>query len=711
MRPPGFRCEGSAERLSISLFSACLWLAFGAGSAGADQPDPTAPAPPTPPARSVGQVTATATRAERDVLDVAGNVTVLDREAIERSGANTVAELLSREPGIFVTNTTTSPEGYTVEARGFNDGGGNGSSTLVLVDGRRINEPETSSPDWSWLRLDDVERIEIVRGPASAVWGDNAVGGVINIITRKGAQGTQAEVIGRAGSWDALHGSGFLAAREGPIEVSLYGDGGHTDDYRHRSDFDDHRVEGSLYGTLGERARVGLSAGYASDHSDRPGALSFEEIDEFGRRSAAPFAEDDAQQRRRFHVDGLGQWTPLEDLHLEILPFFAERTDHATVTFPASDFFGRSQSIDDRHTQSVGINAQIRFDRPVFGMASRLTAGADWLHEEIDVDTDFRDLDAGVSLFSGSTRSKRRVVGGYLQEELNLTPDLLLSAGLRYDDAELSGRDLTPGSEPFDVDNAIWSPRVSLTYRVIEPLAAYASYAYGFRLPNIDEAFGLFGFTPELDPQRSHAYELGAKLRTRCVTANLALYWMNVEDQILFDHEIGVVFPDPFNVNVDRVQHRGIELGIVIDPLPWLELHGNYTLDDVQIGHDRLTGLDGKRLPITPLHRGNAGILFRLPYEVELGAEARVVGSRYRANDLRNEFEKLPAFAVYDLGAAWRPLIGEHLELGFQFWVRNLFDRKYTEVGGERTFQRGAFGFYPSPTRSFEGSLAITVRR
>ena len=430
-----------------------------------------------------------------------------------------------------------------------------------------------------------------------------------------------------------------------------------------------------------------------------------------GRRSAAPFAEGDEQQRRRYHVDGLAEWTPLDDLHLQLLPFIAERTDHAVLTLPASEFSGRSQSIDDRHTQSVGINAQIRFDRPLLGMPSRLTVGADWVNDEIDVDTEFRDIDAGVSLFSGSTRSRRRVVGGYLQEELSLTRDLLVTAGLRYDDAQLRGRDRLSSAEPFDVDDEIWSPKASVTYRVVEPVAVYASYAYGFRLPNIDEAFGLFGFTPALDPQRSHAYEVGAKLRTRRVAANLALYWMNVENQILFDHEIGVAFPNPFNVNIDRVRHRGLELGLAIDPLPWLELHGSYTLDDVQIRHDRVTGLDGKRLPITPLHRGSAGLLLRLPYRTELGAEVRVVGSRYRANDLRNEFEKLPAFAVYDLGAAWRPRIGEHLELGFQLWVRNLFDREYTEFGGERTFSRGDFGFFPSPTRSFEGSLAITVRR
>ena len=93
-------------------------------------------------------------------------------------------ELLRREAGIFVTNTTTNREGYTVEARGFNNGGGNGSSTLVLIDGRRVNEPARATPTGRFVPLDNVESIEIVRGPASALYGDNAVGGVIQIITR-----------------------------------------------------------------------------------------------------------------------------------------------------------------------------------------------------------------------------------------------------------------------------------------------------------------------------------------------------------------------------------------------------------------------------------------------------------------------------------------------------------------------------------------------
>ncbi len=126
----------------------------------------------------VEEVNITAARSERSVHEVPGNVTVIDRETIDRSGARNVPELLRREAGIFVTNTTTNREGYTAEARGFNNGGGNGGRTLVLIDGRRVNEPDGGLPDWAFMPLDNVERIEVVRGPVNALYGDNAIAGV-----------------------------------------------------------------------------------------------------------------------------------------------------------------------------------------------------------------------------------------------------------------------------------------------------------------------------------------------------------------------------------------------------------------------------------------------------------------------------------------------------------------------------------------------------
>ena len=181
----------------LSLFVSLLLATPALGEAD----DPPSDAPP-PPVIVVDEVTITATRAERSVLDVPGNVTVIDRETIDQSGVRHVPELLRREAGIFVTNATTNPETYTVEARGFNNGGGNGSGMLVMVDGRRVNEPNTGVVDWALIPLDQVERIEVVRGPASAAYGDNAMAGVIHIITRSGEDGLRAIARGETGTYD-----------------------------------------------------------------------------------------------------------------------------------------------------------------------------------------------------------------------------------------------------------------------------------------------------------------------------------------------------------------------------------------------------------------------------------------------------------------------------------------------------------------------------
>src|SRR5262249_6947784 len=159
---------------------------------------------------------------EKNVLDVPGNVTVIDRKQIDESGVQTVPDLLRREAGIYVTNTTTDPGTYNVEARGFSNGGGNGCNTLVLVDGRRINEADTSCPDWSFVPLDEVERIEVIRGPVSAMYGDNGVGGVIQIFTRQGRAepGVRAIARGRSGTYDTYGGSLNLEGAEGPFSAT-----------------------------------------------------------------------------------------------------------------------------------------------------------------------------------------------------------------------------------------------------------------------------------------------------------------------------------------------------------------------------------------------------------------------------------------------------------------------------------------------------------
>lgn len=277
-----------------------------APAAASDPADPAAaavapPDPPDPPVRRLGEVTATAARAERDVLEVAGNVTVIDREEIERQGARTVPELLRRQPGLVVTNFTTNPAGTNVEARGFNNGGSLGSSLLVLVDGRRFNQADTGNTDWALLPIDLVESIEIVRGPASSLYGDNAIGGVIEITTRRPEGGFELTGVGRQGSYDTYQGSFNASGEIGPVGGRLFVQALDTGSYRNGADYDDESYDGSLRFRLGERGKLELAGAYHSDHREFPGTLTKAEIDQLGRRARDPGTEnDESRVRERF---------------------------------------------------------------------------------------------------------------------------------------------------------------------------------------------------------------------------------------------------------------------------------------------------------------------------------------------------------------------------------------------------------------------------
>ncbi len=661
---------------------------------------------PAVPRLRVGQVTVTTTRSERDVLDVPGNVTVIDRETIQKSGARDVPDLLRREAGIFVTNTTTNPEGYTVEARGFNNGGGNGSGILVLLNGRRLNEPSSSLADWSFVYLDNIERIEIVRGPASAAYGDNAMAGVIHIITRDAEGPAQLEVRGRRGSYDTSAGSVFTSASAGPISISAFADGFKTDGYRERSEFRSRHGETTLRAELGEWGVASITGGYSSNVRKRPGDLT-KALMADDRQQAEPGGDHNIDRVKERYIDGLFEIYLPGEITLKLQPFHRRRTDATEISDPFTTFSADSES------DSAGINTQAQLDREIFGHDNRLLIGFDWLQEDTDSDSTFTVLPP--SFFAGttlsSTRARRKLSGIFVQNEFDLTEKLTLSLGARSEHVRYRGRDRVSSME-FRMKQSAWGPKAALTYRVSDPLSLYVSYARGFRFPNLDEAFGFFGFAPGLLPQKSDAYEIGFKWRSERASVNVAFYTMNVEQEILFNPfavNLFNGFPGT-NVNLDRVRHRGVETQFSYWLCEHVELYGSFTLDDTKITRDTVTGLEGMQLPITPRYRANAGVRVELPWWFEVTLNANFIGRRYLANDLFNTFEQLPKFTTYDGQIAFRPPISKHLELGLVFALYNFTNRRYTEFGGVSTFS-GVPGFFPSPDRHYWVGIEIALRR
>ncbi len=731
----------SCATLLLSLFASLLLTA----SAQSEADDPQGDAPP-PPVIVVDEVTITATRAERSVLDVPGNVTVIDRETIDQSGVRHVPELLRREAGISVTNLTTNPETYTVEARGFNNGGGNGSGMLVMIDGRRVNEPTTGVADWALIPLDRVERIEVVRGPASAAYGDHAMAGVIHIITRKGEDGLRAIARGETGTYDTDAGSLFVGGSEGPVSASLFLDGDKTHGYRERSDYRSHRAEADFQFRVGDRATLGLTGGYTSQVRQRPGTLTKEEMHEDRRQEETSGTGKNFDNARERFLQGLVEVSIAEGVSAKLVPYYRHRKDRGAVSNP--DYWFAT----DTETDVLGLTSQIQLDTTLLGHANRLIVGADLMQEDSDSDGGFGyeySIDFGFGLIAegwGSettrTRSRRKSYGFFLQNELNLTDDLLLSLGVRRDRAKYRGRywsDSTTVDEiplfalstttreiverKFEPRHTAWAPRAALTYRVVEPLSVYVSYARGFRFPNLDEAFGSFGISPGLDTQKSDSYEVGFKVRTRCLSLNAAAYYMNVHDEIIWNPTSRNPFALPTqllgqNVNLDRVRHRGIELSSTVQVTDWLEVYGSFTYDNTKITRDTATLLEGNRMPITPRYRGTAGVRAQLGFGFEAGVNANYVGARYLANDLQNEWEKLPKYASYDARLGWRYPIGEHVEILIEGSVLNMTNRRYTEFGGRATFTTPndpnfvpRLGYFPSPDRHYIAGIQLVVKR
>ncbi len=687
-----------------------LILMFSAGVAASETGGETAPdgeseaadgaaAPPPvePPLIQVDEVSVTAARAERAVLDQPGNITIITREEILESGVNTVPELLRRQVGVFVTNKNGSnPTGIDLELRGFNNGGGNGSRTLVLIDGRRANLPQTGNTDWALMRIDDVERIEIVRGPASAVYGDNAIGGVIEIFTRRSDKGLQFNATGRGGSYGMGQGSLFAGGSVSDFSGSLFIDGYTADGYRERSDFTTGKAKGNLRYSLGESLVIDIEGGYGEDRRKFPGALTQAEIDQWGRRAADPDILVDRYDVQTGFAQGVVEWRGWEGIVLKLQRTWRQWNQQSEVV---GSGFSWTQ---DSTTSTTTVNGQFEVDRPLGPLRNRLVVGGEWL-----LDLDKRGP-IGSQLGANESRNRRSIGSAYVQEELEVFERLHVSGGFRYDKAHYREKDQTLGNHSRETYDQ-WSPKAAITWRPFDPFSIYFSYNRGLRFPNFDEIYPVYGSRATvLEPERSTSYEIGAKFRNRQVQAGLTFYTMTVDDELLFD-------PIAFqNQNIDRVRHRGVEVSVDYQPWTWVDVYANFTYDNTEIRrYTANSAVDGKRLPITPEYRGTAGMNFFLPVPwfdgTELGVNANIVGPRFVANDLLNEKSKLPTYGTVDLhGRIGKKILGRyHITLFFQ--VQNLNGEKYSQFAA--LDWAGVTGYYPSAARNFDIGLTVAFEQ
>lgn len=642
---------------------------------------------------TLAPVVVTATRIEQSLERVPANVTVIDSEDIKNSNAKTVVNLLKSEEGVVVRDLLGNGKTSQVDLRGFGETGP--YNTLVLVDGRRVNEIDLSGVDWTQIPLDQIERVEIVRGTGTVLYGDNASGGVINIITKVPSEEFKAATRISAGSYGHDKEEVSVSGGHENIAASLFASYEDTNGYRDNNDFRARDLGGRIVFDASESLGFNLSGSHHSDDYGQPGAISEAQLDD--DRKAARFPFDDAEIVDQYLKLGV-------ELYLggsgRIFTDFSFRDRESESRF-FSEF---GTSLEERETETWAIAPRYTWTGELFRRSNTLIAGVDLYRSEQDLDTFF-----GPPLVPSSLgKVERDSRGFYVNDEFSLLENLIVSVGARHERVsyDIRQQDLTGFLPPLD-DTATERENaysVGLTLLHGEGSSAFLRVNRSLRFPLVDELVvtdffaGEVHVNPDLKPQTGNHYEVGVRhYVTPDIQARVTLFRAEIEDEIFLNK-----FPSFSNENHPETLHQGVEVGTSADLFKQLTLYGNYTYTKATFEKDPHKNND---IPAVPRHKANMGFrIYDLLEGLIFSMDYNYVGSSYAISDQPNTFEKLEKYYTIDarLSYAWKSLkafVG----------VNNLTDQEYSEYAVlSGFFVPGEPYFYPAPERNWVGGLELT---
>jgi iron complex outermembrane recepter protein len=630
----------------------------------------------------------TATRSEQERVYIPAAVTVVSREDIIASGAVHIAEVLQGLGGIQLSDLYGDGSRTSIGMRGFGETAN--ANTLVLVDGRRLNNPDLADPDLNSVSLKDVERIEIIQGSGSVLYGDQAVGGVINIITRK-PEKFAAEAAIVAGSYGRKTLQAYIAnAFDNGIALRVSAESRQADNYRAHNEIEYSNVFARADYSYGGN-NVFLEVQSVTDEQQNPGALFRSELESDRRQSVPDFANDFNNVEHRISRAGLEQTL---SAHWSLLAEYTDRdTDGEFVLsfrgFPAAPQPANRQ---DRALQSFTPRLAGRYE--LANGPLLLTLGAD--REETDY---FLESQLGTQQSNQQTRS------GYLQAIVPVLPAADLALGYRGTEVEneLIDRPAFGQGVPddADLDDDISVISAGLTVYASESLRHFIRYEENYRFPKVDEHTNspVVPFPGEssepLATQNGESTEVGVDWARDGHHASAVIYRLDLENEISFD-------PVSFrNVNIDSTRREGITLDAGWQLNTAVSVGINYSHLDTEI---RTGGFAGNKVPFTA---GNmAGInLDWLPHERwHLYTELQHTGDRLFPGDFAAELPELEGYTVANAQLDFRTG-GWKLSLR----VNNIADKVYSGSGAAAAvFGPPPFfipmtveSFYPAPERNY----------
>lgn len=621
-----------------------------------------------------------ATRSEGPQMPVATQITVVDSEQIRVSGATTIAEVLRTQVGIQIQDADGSGgRNVSVSMRGFSATAIN--NILILVDGRKLNNPTLAGPALNTVALKDIERIEIIQGSAGVLYGDQAVGGVINVITRHAKAGeihgaiTADKGTGNLENYTATVNQGF----ENGLNYSFSAQKRNADNYRDNNQSAITNVLGNI-GFNFDKGRVFIEKQKVQDELHLAGSLTTEDVAMNPRLTYTPndFSNQDSDLKRAGgEIDIFSGW--------KLLAEYADRDETGNYFY------------DDYYTDDGYFPYVAAYEMRVKNITPRIVGNIATANGAAVVTLGYDKVNADYSTKDTYTDITQKVDGFYAQVIYPITQKLNVTAGARHasvDDTNRKALDENFNTVVKNRDLSVNSEEVGLNYQIDSAWRVFARYADGFRFANADENNFILPGIDFLEVQTSTSEETGVAWADKSASVKYSVYHMNLDNEITYDALISN--PGGFgghgaNINLPKSERQGFMFDGNVQLSEQFGLRGNYTYTDAT---SESGSFKDKYVPFVAKNTANVGFVFNLVKNVTTSIDVNYVGNRYHADDYANAAAKVDAVTLFNFNILWDI---SDVELGFL--VKNITNERYSDLNA-------TYGQFPQPGRVFNAHAA-----
>lgn len=586
------------------------------------------------------------------------NVTVIDQEEIKKSGAKSVTDLLKTVPGVFVGAGFGSG---TIDFRGQGEAAKN--NTLVLVNGVSINTIDMAGPDLSIIDVSNIQRIEVIPS-GGVVYGDKAVGGVINIITK--SQGNSVKV--EAGSFGYETFGANINEKIG--DFAIHTDFSRTlkDGYRDNSNSKKENFGFGLGYDINENNRIKFDYAYNESDMNYAGSLTESELEDNREQALTTdwvtftrVENNDISLNKKSNYF-LNYSFNKDNLNIENNTNYYNKTSNTTYT---------DKSIYNIDSYLVNNNFKVKYS----SKNNSLITGI--------------DISEGSSKTNGVDKIIKNQLGLFALNTYNFNDDLSINTGYRNEAIKLS----YPSGKEKKYSENLFS--LGTNYLYSDTGSVYVSFEQNYRTPATDEyRYGIYdsntwaligyGYSEDLKPQLSNALELGIREYIGNTYLSGAIFNTITADEIFYN-------PYGTNENIDgKTERNGLELSAKTY-LGEFTISQAYTYLNAKIKDGVY---EGKTIPWVPKNKYSIRTDYKIN-DISIGAEYLYIGSLYSVSDWNNNLGKVEDYSLVNLSSSYN-----YKNINIYGGINNIFNKEYNEYA-VYSKNSGYISYYPAEERNY----------